>query len=455
MKARSGRAAFLLGAVALGAVALAPKPLVALQSIYRQAAVEVDAEASVLAVSVRFPVGTEADPRGQEGTAFLLGRVLERQGNDALFPLGAAMSVAVDRGEVLASLLTTPDGWAEAVRAFEGVLFRDGLALNHVDAAREAALETLTFEAGAPVRTFDVERATFLYGSLAAEARPPFGSSQSLAPLGLPELEAFRSQHLRRETAVLSATGPVDGEELAAAIAADVRVVGVMGAAGTTTPGSTGAAPSATDTLPPAPRVRFDRAEAPFVPTAAPSSPPGWNAGERVVIERELTSVWIAHAVPFPIGTEPLLLDFLAHLALEALTPSPPDPGLYEASVATMELGGSPVLVVTASVDPRAGTRWETRMTAVVRDLALAPPEGAFFELARRRFRSTVLLDLSVPENRAAWIARQLERGGTEELPDPVRDVWRITGPGVSSLALSAGPARTLLFGPVGMMVGP
>jgi hypothetical protein len=74
--------------------------------------------------------------------------------------------------------------------------------------------------------------------------------------------------------------------------------------------------------------------------------------------------------------------------------------------------------------------------------------------LARRRFRSTALLDLSVPENRAAWIARQVESSGTTELPDPVGDVWRITGPAVAALASSAGPARTLLFGPVGMMGG-
>jgi hypothetical protein len=173
------------------------------------------------------------------------------------------------------------------------------------------------------------------------------------------------------------------------------------------------------------------------------------------VLERELTSVWISHAVPFPVGTPPLLLDFLARLVLEALTPSPPDPGLYEAGVTTVEIGGSPVLVVTTSVDPRSGGRWETRVSEAVRDLALAPPEGAFFELARRRFRSTVLLDLSVPENRSAWIARQVARSGSAELPDPVGDVWRISGPAVAALASSAGPSRTLLFGPVGMMTGP
>jgi hypothetical protein len=188
---------------------------------------------------------------------------------------------------------------------------------------------------------------------------------------------------------------------------------------------------------------------------AAPSSPPGWNGGERVVLERELTSIWIAHAVPFPVGTAPLLLGFLAHLVLEALTPSPPDPGLYEASVATVDIDGSPVLVVTTSVDPRAGARWENRMGEVIRDLARAPPEGAFFELARRRFRSDILLDLSLPESRAAWIARQVERGGPGAVPDPVRDVWRISGPAVAALASKAGPARTLLYGPVGMMVRP
>jgi hypothetical protein len=173
------------------------------------------------------------------------------------------------------------------------------------------------------------------------------------------------------------------------------------------------------------------------------------------VLERELTSVWISHAVPFPVGTPPLLLDFLASLVLEALTPSPPDPGLYEAGVTALEIGGSPLLVVTASVDPRAGARWESRVSGAVGDLALAPPEGAFFELARRRFRSTVLLDLSIPENRSAWIARQVARGDSAELPDPVGDVWRISGPAVAALAANAGPARTLLFGPVGMMAEP
>jgi hypothetical protein len=210
-------------------------------------------------------------------------------------------------------------------------------------------------------------------------------------------------------------------------------------------------APSSNDPVRP-PVLRLYRT----TPTALevppePTGPPAWTTGERRLVDRELTSTWISVAFPFPRGTPDLLLAFLGHLILEELTPTPPDPGLYEAGVEQLRLRDSPVVVVTASVDPRVAAEWEERLSRAFRELAEAPPAGAFFELARRRFRSELLLELALPERRARWLARRTATA-TDTSIDLTTGVWSLRRTEVGGAAAAAGPSRTILMGPLQMM---
>jgi hypothetical protein len=158
----------------------------------------------------------------------------------------------------------------------------------------------------------------------------------------------------------------------------------------------------------------------------------------------------MAIGFPFPVGTPRMLLDFLSHLVTENLNRIPPDPGLFEAEVSVERIAGAPVVVVSASVDPFRAAEWEERLQSAFDSLASAPPEGAFFELTRRRFRSGLLLDLAVPETLVRWIVREAALGSLP-LPDPEIEVWRLTREGVAEAARAAGAPRILLYGPQGL----
>lgn len=114
------------------------------------------------------------------------------------------------------------------------------------------------------------------------------------------------------------------------------------------------------------------------------------------------------------------------------------------------ELRGAPVLQVTATVDPRIALRWEEKIVATLELLAESPPEGAFFELARRRFRTARLMGVATPEGLARWIALNAADDGT--IPDLTGEVWGLDQEGVRGLARGLGPPRFLLYGPESML---
>ncbi len=445
---------------------------------YREVVVVPDSGGQMVAVAVRFPAGSAEDPIGQEGAAFALGRLLEVEAGAALAPLGARISVDVRPDEFLVTITSRADRWREAAEIWIAHLHDGALSAAAFEQVQSHALEQLRFEEGAPVRGFERERATLLRGASHRAARPVGGSTSSVGSLTFGELEGFRSDHLVRSAATVAVVGPVDEGEVSAVLPGPLRKVALDGrwidpepeaesrpepvipengnddgVEGDSERVEETSAPRTAAEHPPAPRMalfRSSEAGAMGLPTT-PAGPPAWSQGDRTVVDRDLTSTWIAVAFPFPLGTSPVLLEFLAHLALEELTPSPPDPGLYEAEVSVEWVSRAPVLLVSASVDPRITTRWEDRLVGVMETLEVGAPTGAFFELTRRRFRSGLFLELSVPEARARWVTRQsvLEGGAVSSLE---REVWSFDPEGVSEAAATAGPPRVLLFGPRQMM---
>ena len=412
---------------------------------YRRVVLDSDADARVVAIAIRFPAGSTEDPRGSEGTAFMLGRVLERQGDQALSRHGASLTVTVGPQEFLILLVTEPESWEDALGELESILFQASVREDILEAIRAELSQILRFEAGAPVRAFEAERTSFLLGPEHLAARPFQGAPETIERIGTSDLEAFRSTHIHQGNAILALSGPSDsggrmGEN-------DVLLL----ERSLTSEGRPEPLIAADSTLQ-APDLRLYRTVAPGleVPQESPG-PPAWTAGARLLLDRELTSSWISVAFPFPLGTPELLLDFIGHLVVEELTPSPPDPGLFAAQAEQTTINGAPVLVITASVDPRATARWEDRLVESLATLAEAPPAGAFFELTRRRFRAGILLEHALPEQRVGWLARQVASGADPAI-DLGIEVWSLLRPAVGRAAAAAGPPRTIVMGPGAMM---
>jgi hypothetical protein len=432
---------------------------------YRAVVVQPDHEGSVVAVSFHFPVGSAQDPEGQEGTAHLLGRALEMEGNRRLGTTAGRILVEVGREDFVVTLTASPAQWLERFRDVERLLRAGPVIEGDVERARSQHLSRLQFEEGAPVREFELERARILHGAGAFASRPPGGTPASIhgIPAGGPG--RFLNQHLDPARATLAFVGPLVVDEVRSAVGTEVLVTSAVSpfAGG---PGPGPAPPPATDTLPPgraeadtvsadtlaappgpSPRTRFrDGPERALRIPATGAGAAAWSEAERRVLDRQLTSTWMAVAWPFPREAPRALLEFLARAIHEELLPSPPDPGLYGAEVAVETVSGTPVVMATATVDPRVTARWEERVLGVMSALADSPPTGAFFELLRRRFRNAVLLPLSDPERRSAWLARTLAREGS--IPDLHTQIWALSREGLAEAAAAAGPPRVLLMGP-------
>ena len=251
------------------------------------------------------------------------------------------METELTADDLLVTLLTPPDAWREAIIALERLLYEAPLSASALEGARSERLEILAFEAGAPVRAFELQRTRLLLGPDARGARPAHGSPASVGALALADLEAFRASHLRAEDATFAAHGPVEAAGLASLLASEIEELPRRSRA----MDRDGVPPGREEPLPPAPLLlHLGTREVAGIPPPG-AGPAAWEEGARVLVDLELTSSWVSVAFPFPAGTPDLRLDFLAHLIREELSPRPPSPGLFRSDVSKVMIEDAPVLV--------------------------------------------------------------------------------------------------------------
>lgn len=398
----------VLGAVvlALASRAFVPHALPAQQpGGHGPTAVSLHAHGAAVAVALRIGAGSGDDGEGLEGTAWLLARVLEEQVAHALDTLPAVFTATVERSTTVFTLVADPSAWQSAWTAADSVVFRSALDPASVERQRSALVESLTFESGSPYQEFEAVLAARLCEPASPWARPPRGTPASLATLGPTALERYRNDHFRRDTGAWVVVGPVSAELAPPAQAAAL--------------------------LPPS--------------DLAPPAPP-WVAQDRMELDRDVTSTWIAVAYPAPPTLPRTHLELLAHLLREELDPVPPTPDRYGVDVRIEETPRGPVLVVEASVVPEAAGSWESRILGVVDRLRAEAPADDFFRWRRRRFRAERLLAESAPEVEARRITADLLRDGRAR--DLNVEIWELDAQALLRAARSLGPARILVLGP-------
>jgi hypothetical protein len=426
---------------------------------FGQLVVQPDPGGSVVGLTIHIPVGGARDPEGREGTAFLLGQLLEEELSRRVAGLHAEASVEVEHESMTLSFASPPHQWQAVLNEAESVLRGEGLDPSRLDSIRERQRARLTFEEGAPVRTFQIEKASLLRREAQGGGRPLMGSRETLDRITFDDLQEFRSRNLSRPWGVLAVVGPVDAAEVGRALSMTPVEVSASSpfqeqpyqarAAGRRGTADTAAAPEEEPIGPLRTRLFRDSGA---VPSSAPSftGSPAWTQEERQLQDMALTSSWIAVAWPYPRETPRILLEFLAHTFHEALVPSPPDPGLYSAEIEVVVVEGRPVLVVSAVADPRSALRWEERIREGLEALAQSPPEGSFFELTRRRYRSALLMELADPLARSRHLAREINDSG--EATDVQTQIWSLSREGLARTAEAASGPRIFILGPVEMM---
>jgi hypothetical protein len=273
-------------------------------------------------------------------------------------------------------------------------------------AAREQLLARYTIEVGAPSREFQQELYRTLTTALDPWSRDPRGTPEALGRLDQPSLAAFRALHYVAARATVAAVGPITERE-----------------------GRDALAPLGT--IPPM--------------TGVGLRSPAWERGSRTPLAREVTNAWIGAAFPAPADLPRTHLEFAALELERELNPSPPDPGMFSATVRIEDTPRGPVVVAQAAVMPEVVDSWERRIMRAIARLEEERDEP-FFRVQRRRFRTAILLREGVPEEAALRMALDLMREGRVR---PLRDeVWEIGPEEVAEAADALEEPRILLMGP-------
>jgi len=372
---------------------------------------------TVAALTVVLPAGGAQDPEDRGGTAWLLGNTVRDAVVQRLEGSTAEVTVRVGRGHTVYQVLTSPDDWEPAYDALEDALFEGTLDPRDLDRDRVSLQAVMAFEAGAPVREFELEAYRALGGQASSWSRDPRGTSASLTNVTAADLATYRSRHYAREGAVFTIAGAADADQVARAVTGQPRA----SASG---------------------RPFFGVAE----PRSAPDGP-AWIEGERIRLVRDVTSGWISAAFPVDPATPRTPVEFIVHRVRSELMTDPPAPGLFSMEIELQPLPtGDDALVVRAAVLPDALGSWERRILETTARMAGELLEPGFLQFHRRTFRNVRLVEDATPEAEGLRGALDLLRDGRiRDLPTEIRS---LDGASVQQAGASLGPPRVLVLGP-------
>lgn len=385
--------------IEVGSVLMSPRPL-----------------SEMTTVTLIFPDGARNDPAGAAGATFLLGRLLETEGESALLPLGGRLAIQVDLDQVAVTLSVPNRHWEAAWGEVERLLTTQPIPDEGLDRVKTRRLDELLFQQGAPVFTFLAHWQRYALASgLPADVdpgRPTGGTLDDVRALSAEILERRRAQvfQLNRSRVLLMAPPPPESSVL--------QDFGVSG-------------------------------QSDFLPS---HEPPGRWRGEREVMDRELTSTWIGIAWLIPDEAHWVTVSFLARQVHERLNPALPEQGVFRTDVTPVRAGSQRFLTVVSTVDPAVATRRESQILAIVDDLATGTLSGLGLDLAQRRWKSDLARRRANPMEEGGWLAQHLPPDATAMLPDPEALSAFLAGPVLRDLAAGLPEARVLLYGPVPMM---
>lgn len=362
--------------------------------------------ATLVAVTVVVPVGSAHDPDDAPGTARFLAEVIAHSVRRRIDADPSRLDLRVERGWTAFTLLSTGDAWTRSWVALEAGVFRRPLDAVAREEVRTRLLAAFAFEEGVPAHEFQRELYRILVDSAHPWNRDPRGVRSTIDTVDSRVLEEFRARHYVAELAVAAVVGPVAEQAAHEAL------------------------------FPVGQEARG---------AIAHGGDPAWTEGDRLALEREVTNARIGVSFPSPLDQRRTLLEFLAFQLQDGLNSSPPDPGLYSATVHVEDTPGGPVLIAQAAVVPEASARWEERILRAMERLGDNDDE-TLFRWRRRRFRSASLLREAEPEATALRMALDLVREGrARSLP---KEILEIDANELTEATGGLANPRILLMGP-------
>lgn len=320
----------------------------------------------VVAVQVLVGVGPAVETGAQAGISYLAARSVVEPSRAALDSLGAHLDVDQQRDAIAFTLTAAPDAWAEATRMLMLALFRDPVDSVATVRQRTAIVRELTAREVNPADALERERARAVYGEDHPWGRPAVGTATSVRAIRVRQVDAFLRQNFTPERSVVAVVGPVDDAEARDALAAHM----------------------------PAGELRAD------------SVPPPAPAGAPVATDYNSITTWVSATWRFGPESDVESLRMLAQLAADRVSFGPSRRSIYDTRAEVLRYAGGGEVRLTVVVPPREAEQWAGQLREAVGGYANEALAPAVFQERLRRFRGERLMQLDLPEQRAAAMAR-------------------------------------------------
>lgn len=364
-------------------------------------------EAPLLTVTLEVPVGSDADPSGQEGALSLLGAALAHTAESTASDIAVVrIGSSVGRTETRFTIVVEPERWPDVYPHIHRVLFSSGTTEAAVRAQRNETLERLVFESGAPVREFEEALYSFLAPFDPTWSSPPEGRVETVSELDAPLLEDLRQRHYGAGPSAVATVGPLRLDEVEPVI--------------------------------------LSRSVVPEADAGAVRSAEGLEPQRNDV--RNVTNAWVAVSMALPEEADRVTIDLLLHTIRERLNPETPEPGVYWADARVERTPHGPVLLVVGASFPERSAALERDILRTLDVLREGSVDPSLFRRWKRRFRTAYRVVGESPEALGARRLEELRFGGPiEGLDDRLRD---LDPSDLASLVSALGAPRILRFGP-------
>lgn len=359
----------------------------------------------VVAVQVLVGVGPVDEPAAQAGISYLAARSVVEPTRAVLDSLGAHLDVDQQRDAIAFTLTAAPDAWAEAARVLLVALFRDPVDSAATVRQRAALVRELQAREASPADALERERARAVYGADHPWARPAVGTSATVGRVRVAQVDAFLRGNFTPERSVVTVVGPVDEDEAMAVL----------------------------------------RPHMPDGELKTDSIPPATPAEDAVSTDYNSITTWVSATWRFGPDDDVESLRLLARLALDRVSFGPSRRSVYNSRAEVVRYAGGGELRLTVVVPPGEARQWADRLREAVGGYAAEPLAPTLFAERLRRYRGLRLLELDLPEARAAAMARAAllgDRGAT------LADFTRLTSDRLQAAARSLQPAIIVFLGP-------
>lgn len=367
-------------------------------------------DGSAVGVAIMLGAGTAWELRTESGLGYLAARSVVEEVRPMIADLGGRLDAECGRAGTIMTLALPASSWEAGARILLEAVFERPPSPASIERARRAIIGELHLAEGSDAEGVRTALARAEHGPSDRWARPPCGTTETIAALSPSAVRRLVQTRFTRHRAAAAIVGPVG----------DAR-----------------------------PRALLSRhLPDSDLPLLLPSPTGGRNGNGDLVIEVERSSITAWTGLSYEYGGDADLeaVRLLGFMIEEQASPAPSRPEIYDATVELGEHGGGGTLAIYLVTAPSQGRDWIERVRSLIADAAAHELSDPNFEALRHRYIGRRLLELETPEARARDAVIQLYFG--KGYRPPLTRIEALDPAALRQAASSLSPAAAVLLGP-------